>query len=219
MDTSKDHYQILGLDPTASGDEIRNAYKKLARAYHPDLNPKRKITAGSKFKRLQEAYSVLSDPPSREQYDQSLGISPLGAKSNHQLHQYADKHIQTGSWHIYFSPERGGGWLDRVNWRRKVAIVVWVLCVVGSFLPTSSSVIVSVVRFYQVSATERLVWISIPLVMMWLGSSLSDDDNLDTSAWSVLKVGSGIVLELLAWVSFARFIGLYLLGPLIRMVS
>jgi len=219
MDTSKNHYQILGLDPAASADEIRKAYKNLARVYHPDLNPKRKITATDRFKRLQEAYSILADAGSRAQYDQSLGVSTPGTKAQSPASS-VDEHNHSGSRQIHFSQDRARGrWLARISWRRKLAIVVWALCVLGSFLPTSPSVIVSVARFYQVSTTERLVWISIPLAMVWVGSWWSGDDDLDTSMWPALKVGLGIALELLAWVLFARFIGLYLLGPLILMVS
>ena len=220
MSTKKNHYEVLGIDPSASEEEIKTAYRKLARAYHPDLNPKRKITATHRFKRLQEAYSVLSDPISRQQYDQSLGVFQPGFKSNHQPYSVEDKEIQSGSWSIHVIQKRARGrWLDRIGWRRKLAIIIWALCVAGSFLPTSSSVIVYRAWFYQVSTAERLVRISIPLAMMWAGSWLSNNEDMDTSLGSVLKVVVGIVLELFAWVWFVRFIGLYLLGPLILKFS
>lgn len=66
---SKDYYKILGIDRSASTPDIKKAYRKLARKYHPDLNPGDK-SAESKFKDIQEAYSVLKDPEKREQYDQ-----------------------------------------------------------------------------------------------------------------------------------------------------
>jgi molecular chaperone DnaJ len=65
----KDYYLILGLDRKATQAEIKKAYRKLARKYHPDLNPGDKA-AEAKFKEIQEAYSVLSDPKKRSQYDQ-----------------------------------------------------------------------------------------------------------------------------------------------------
>lgn len=65
----KDFYKILGVDRKATDVDIKKAYRKLARKYHPDLNPGSK-TAESKFKEIQEAYSVLSDPKKKNQYDQ-----------------------------------------------------------------------------------------------------------------------------------------------------
>ena len=65
----KDYYRILGVDRKAGLVEIKKAYRKLARKYHPDLNPGDK-SAEAKFKEIQEAYSVLSDPKKKSQYDQ-----------------------------------------------------------------------------------------------------------------------------------------------------
>lgn len=64
-----DYYQILGLDKTASEKDIKNAYRKLARKYHPDLNPDDK-EAQKKFQELNEANEVLSDADKRKKYDQ-----------------------------------------------------------------------------------------------------------------------------------------------------
>lgn len=63
-----DYYKILGLSKDASNQEIKNAYRKLARKYHPDVNPNNK-EAEQKFKELNEANEVLSDPNKRKQYD------------------------------------------------------------------------------------------------------------------------------------------------------
>jgi molecular chaperone DnaJ len=64
-----DHYETLGVGRKSSGDDIRKAYRKLARKYHPDLNPGDK-SAEERFKNVQEAYDVLSDPKKRQMYDQ-----------------------------------------------------------------------------------------------------------------------------------------------------
>ncbi|HLU99854.1 MAG TPA: DnaJ domain-containing protein, partial [Acidobacteriota bacterium] len=62
----KDYYEILGVDRNASQEDIRKAYRRLARKYHPDVNPGDK-EAEEKFKEIQEANAVLSDPEKRKQ--------------------------------------------------------------------------------------------------------------------------------------------------------
>ena len=64
----KDYYAVLGVEKTASQDDLKKTYRKLARKYHPDLNPDDK-TAEDKFKEINEAYEVLSDPENRTKYD------------------------------------------------------------------------------------------------------------------------------------------------------
>lgn len=63
-----DYYQILGVNKTASPEDIKKAFRKLARKYHPDLNPNDKV-AEQKFKEINEANEVLSDPENRKKYD------------------------------------------------------------------------------------------------------------------------------------------------------
>src|SRR5215475_14172670 len=69
----RDYYEILGVTREAKEDEIKKSYRKLARKYHPDLNPNNK-QAEDRFKEIQEAYEVLSDPDKRSKYD-ALGAN------------------------------------------------------------------------------------------------------------------------------------------------
>src|ERR1700740_3570652 len=81
----KDYYATLGVNKGATEKEIKQAFRKLARKHHPDVNPGDKA-AESKFKEINEAYEVLGDPPKRKKYDE------LGA-----------------NWRAYEQAERAGG--------------------------------------------------------------------------------------------------------------
>src|SRR5258708_4356538 len=82
--TKKNYYEILGVKKSASADDIRKAFRKLARKYHPDVNPGDKV-AEERFKAMSEANDVLSDPKKRKIYDQlgyySDNIDPAAAEA------------------------------------------------------------------------------------------------------------------------------------------
>src|ERR1700679_680365 len=75
--SKKDYYETLGVSRAADADEIRKAYRKLARKYHPDLNPGDKA-AEDRFKNVQEAYDVLSDAKKKQMYDSVAFYSDSG---------------------------------------------------------------------------------------------------------------------------------------------
>ena len=106
----KDYYAVLGVDKKASQDDIKHAYRRLARKYHPDVS--KEANAEEKFKNLQEAYEVLKDPEKRTAYDQ-LGSNwqagqefrpPPGWDENARAH--------AGRGHYTFSEADMGGFSD-----------------------------------------------------------------------------------------------------------
>jgi len=100
----KDYYATLGVPKTATEADIKKAYRKLARKYHPDLNPSDK-TAEAKFKEVNEANEVLGDPEKRRKYDE------LGA--NWKMYEQAQQPDAGGGqagWNVHFGGGPGGGY-------------------------------------------------------------------------------------------------------------
>lgn len=78
MANKRDYYEVLGVDKSATDEELKKAYRKLAKKYHPDANPDNKAEAEAKFKEVNEAYEVLSDSQKRKMYDQFGTADPQG---------------------------------------------------------------------------------------------------------------------------------------------
>ncbi|MEM9266151.1 MAG: J domain-containing protein [Cyanobacteria bacterium P01_F01_bin.13] len=74
-DSPKNHYELLGVKPTASAQDIRRAYRELSKLYHPDTTELSSAIATQKFQALNEAYGILSNPEQRLTYDQKIGYS------------------------------------------------------------------------------------------------------------------------------------------------
>src|SRR5690554_2039387 len=92
----KDYYKVLGVDKSASQADIKKAYKKLARKYHPDVNPNDK-DAEARFKEINEAYQVIGKEENRKKYDQfgqdwkhadQFGHGGGGGQRGYQQYQY-----------------------------------------------------------------------------------------------------------------------------------
>lgn len=96
MENFKDLYQILGVLETASLEEIKNSYRRLAKKYHPDAHPG-DVSCETRFREISEAYSILSDPQKRKAYDEKRlnGRRQQGASSAQdpfaQAHPFAQK--------------------------------------------------------------------------------------------------------------------------------
>ena len=107
----QDYYETLGVSRTATADDIKQAYRKLARKYHPDVNPG-DTTAEEKFKDIGEAYAVLSDPEKRKRYDQLGENWKMGADFTPPP-GWEGGHVEYGDFGDLFGAGRGqGGFSD-----------------------------------------------------------------------------------------------------------
>lgn len=120
MPTTRDYYEVLGVDKTADAEEIKRSYRRLAMKFHPDRNPD-DAEAEAKFKEAAEAYEVLSDSQKRERYDQfgHEGLRGAGAAS----HDFSRMDVTDifSMFQDIFGGGGGGGFSGRQTARRGVA--------------------------------------------------------------------------------------------------
>src|SRR5215216_8153822 len=112
MSEKRDYYDVLGVERTASTDELKRAYRKLARKYHPDVNSG-DTAAEEQFKEVNEAYETLSDPDRRSAYDRfghaanGMGGSPFGGFTNSPFGDLFESFFGGGSTRQRTGPARG----------------------------------------------------------------------------------------------------------------
>jgi DnaJ-class molecular chaperone len=111
----RDYYKVLGVDRKASEGQIKSAYRKLARKFHPDVNPNNK-EAEARFKEINEAYQVISDPEKRKKYDELGADWEHGVSQEEMMRRYARQQSAAGGgadfggdFSDFFSQFFGGG--------------------------------------------------------------------------------------------------------------
>ena len=114
MSDKRDYYEVLGVNKNATDDELKKAYRKLAKKYHPDANPDNKKEAEAKFKEVNEAYENLSDPQKRRMYDQFGHAGPQGFGGNSGFYSQGFEGFDVDLGDI-FSSFFGGGFGGRTS--------------------------------------------------------------------------------------------------------
>ncbi len=107
----RDYYKLLGVERSASADQIKSAYRKLARKFHPDVNPNNK-EAERRFKEINEAYQVLGDADKRKKYDELGADWERGASEDEVFRRYARAGAPHGGPFTGGGAEAGGGFSD-----------------------------------------------------------------------------------------------------------
>lgn len=105
----KDYYQVLGVPKNAPEKDVKSAYRKLARKWHPDANPQNQKQAEEKFKEIQEAYEVLGDPDKRKKYDVLGSDWQQAARQAEQQRRYRTTQNETFNFGNFGGADMGAG--------------------------------------------------------------------------------------------------------------
>ena len=117
----QDYYKTLGVDRKASDADIKSAYRKLARKFHPDVNPNNK-EAETRFKQINEAYQVVSDPEKRKKYDELGADWEHGVSQEEMMRRYAQQRSAAGGGGgADFGADFGGGATSAISSRNSSA--------------------------------------------------------------------------------------------------
>src|SRR3954462_6571119 len=119
----RDYYHVLGLEKTATADEVKKAYRQLAVKYHPDKNPGDK-TAEEKFKELGEAYEALSDPQKRAAYDQ-YGHAAFDKRPGHARQSDEQTTEQPGGERVRSRWDAFGAYNTAARWQDQQTILLF----------------------------------------------------------------------------------------------
>jgi len=155
VDFSRDYYEILGLESTATSEEIKKTYKKLAKKYHPDMN--KSSTSEELFKLISEAYEVLSDETKRAQYDlyRKFDLEYEGGQATAEAQ--GDKTETTGTGAKASrqpGPSIGGNGLSK--YREKKPAPAKPVKIVNSLTPIQQLTLAFIVPgFYQITVGEK----------------------------------------------------------------
>jgi hypothetical protein len=187
-----DYYAVLGVPPTASRDEIRAAYRRLARRYHPDVNPPEEDDAAANefMRRLNEAYDVLDNPRQRAAYDRQLWAQAPSSRT-----ETADR--PDSSWSppddVDWGPQFGGG-----RWREpKPRSMVYEQSMPGWL---ESFFIIERQLKERLAPLSTLIGILVPILacsaLLILGFWAYDDIRADPDAWQfltrIVKAAGGV---------------------------
>jgi len=214
MASKRDYYEILGVDTTASPTDIKTAYRKLAKLYHPDIN--KSHDAEEKFKEISEAYAVLSDHDKRQQYD-SYGHAAFDKEYSYDNFRKAREEAERREREkarqeeeaIIKEEKKGiiGQFLELLmlsfNWSGRFSRRQFITYTIGIYSIVVSLVLLIVltgsIGSVQPGSTEEIVALALTVILQISNSIavIRRLHDLDISGWYYLLIHIWIVLDIL----------------------